>query len=102
MGEDQFIDRLLTLDANYADDLDYDLFPEANPANRSMFVADDGFNSNSYVSGLLEAAGVAPPVLPVSTPGYDRPVPRASFAPNGAGQGGGAQPGVPVPQGRAR
>ncbi|WP_242337471.1 MULTISPECIES: SpvB/TcaC N-terminal domain-containing protein [unclassified Anaeromyxobacter] len=102
VGEDQFIDRLLTLDANYADDLDYDLFPEANPANRSMFVADDGFNSNSYVSGLLEAAGVAPPVLPVSTPGYDRPVPRASFAPNGAGQGGGAQPGVPVPQGRAR
>ena len=79
-NEDTYIDRLFTSDANYPDNLDYDLFP-ANPGNRRLLVADDGFNSNSYVAGLLGATGgtVARPT--VNVPGWNRPVPAASFQP---------------------
>lgn len=64
----------------YGDKLNYDLFPVANPNDRSMFVPDDGFNSNSFVSSLLGAVGVTPPAIPnVNLPGYDRPVPEECF-----------------------
>jgi len=79
-NEDVYIDRLFAYDANYGDNLDYDLFP-ANPGNRRVLVADDGFNSNSYAAGLLGATGgtVARPT--VNVPGWDRPVPVVTFQP---------------------
>ncbi|MDQ3140264.1 MAG: hypothetical protein M3Q15_06020, partial [Pseudomonadota bacterium] len=66
-------------DTNYNDKLDYDLFP-AKEGQRSLTIPDDGYNSNSFVSGLLKATGVAPPKIDgVSLPGYDKPVPSNCF-----------------------
>lgn len=79
-GENAFITSLLALDSHYGDHLDYDLFPAA-VGEEKWYVADDGYNSNSYVSGLLYAAGVKPvPQPPVNAPGYQRPVPARFFS----------------------
>jgi len=79
VGEDAAFSTLSNLDSNYSDNLDYDLFP-ANDGARSIFIPDDGYNSNSYVSGLLDAAGIQIPKLPgVDTSGYDKPVPADEF-----------------------
>jgi RHS repeat-associated protein len=78
LNEDKFIDRLIGLDAKYGDNLDYDLFP-ANPQDQKWWRADDGYNSNSYTSGLLGASGAKAPRPPVSTPGWDKPVPQEHF-----------------------
>ena len=76
----QYFNDLARADANYNDDLDYDLFP-AQDGQGSIFVADDGYNSNSYVSGILEATGVeAPQIDGVNLPGYDKPVPSRCFS----------------------
>ena len=80
-SEDQFISALFEADSNYGDNLDYDLFPAAE-GKGSYFVADDGYNSNSYVSGLLGATGADAPQPPVTTPGYDKPVPEKEFKPD--------------------
>ena len=77
-NEDEFIDRLFRLDSIYRDDLDYDLFP-ADPANRSWWIPDDSFNSNSYTAGLLRAAGIIPPQPPVNVPGWLQSVPIENF-----------------------
>lgn len=77
--ESDFIDQLLANDANYGDHLDYDLFP-ATVGNERWWVADDGYNSNSYVSGLLLATDVRPlPQPTVTVPGYQKPVPKEYF-----------------------
>ncbi|ACG74298.1 hypothetical protein AnaeK_3077 [Anaeromyxobacter sp. K] len=67
-SDDQFISALLSLDSAYKGDASYFFFPGR-----------ESYNSNSYVSGLLNAAGaqVAPP--PVSAPGWDRPLPASYF-----------------------
>jgi RHS repeat-associated protein len=79
VSEDAAFATLSNLDRNYDDNLDYDLFP-ANDGERSIFVADDGYNSNSYVSGVLGAADIeAPNLSGANTPGYDKPVPVANF-----------------------
>ena len=69
-------DQLTRRLANYPDNLNYDLFPAPGA----------GFNSNSFVAGLLESAGTPIPLATVMArfpgtdhPGYDRPVPRASL-----------------------
>ncbi len=76
--EDQIIDVLFEKNANYNDNLDYDFFP-AKEGERSWYIADDGHNSNSFVSGLLEAIGIKKPELKSNTPGYDIPVPKKNF-----------------------
>jgi hypothetical protein len=73
MSEDEMITRLFQLDKNYGDDLKYDLFPDSGDAE---------YNSNSYVRGLLNAAGF--PGLktpPVYAPGTEKPVPTTEFNP---------------------
>lgn len=70
MSEAEYFNELSNTDAEYNDGLDYDLFPEGA----------DGYNSGSYVSGLLEATGVEPPEVDVPAPGYDKPVPERCFA----------------------
>lgn len=47
-NEDAFIKKLFELDSNYDDKADYDFFPDNT---------EEGNNSNSYVSGILKAAG---------------------------------------------
>lgn len=72
--EDALIGRLFDADANYRDNLDYDFFPGQS----------DGYNSNSYLTGLLQAVGVERPPIPnqdvAPTPGAEKPVPRECFA----------------------
>ncbi len=77
-SEDVIIDQLFAADTNYQDSLDYDLFP-AEDGDRSIFVADDGYNSNSYTAGLLLAVGIDPPDLNSNVPGFDKPVPDDEF-----------------------
>ncbi|MDX1563459.1 MAG: hypothetical protein R3305_11060, partial [Gammaproteobacteria bacterium] len=61
---------LLAADARYDDDLPYDLFPS---------LGFGGYNSNSYVAGIINAtAGI--PTRPMSSfVGGERPVPLAEF-----------------------
>ena len=59
------------LDSSYKDNLKYDLFPNlSNPI---------GYNSNSYVSGLLNAAGIVRPEIDLRLPGYNKPIPVENF-----------------------
>ena len=62
--------RLLIADSRYDDDLKYDLFPS---------IGQGGYNSNSYVSGIVQAtAGI--PTIPMSRfVGGERPVPASEF-----------------------
>ncbi len=70
MSEETFVDKLVELDSNYKDNLNYSFSPDGTST----------FNSNSYVSGLLNAAGVDTSKLNVpSAPGFDKPVPKEAF-----------------------
>lgn len=81
--ENAMINRMFATDSNYNDGLDYDLFPSTDPNAGS---ANDGYNSNSYVYGLLGAMGAEN--IPQSnqdtmpTPGADKPVPERCFTRN--------------------
>ena len=79
---------------SYRDNLPYELFPTKNSS---------GYNSNSITSGLLNSVGIIPPTLPkyisyqwqdweypehstkisypvpLSIPGYNKPVPKEYF-----------------------
>ena len=70
MTDTQFINKLINSASSYKNDKNYDLFPSAGS---------NGYNSNSYVSGVLKAAGGTPPALrsggTFQTPGYDKPLP---------------------------
>jgi hypothetical protein len=71
--EEEVCRRLMMLDRNYRDNLKYVMFPAARG---------DGYNSNSYVAGILKAAGIEPPRVPgANVPGYNKPVPRGAFNP---------------------
>lgn len=79
-NEDALIEKLFLLNSNYSQDLDYDLFADT-PENQSFFIPDDGYNSNSYISGLLDAAGVSKPKLDKKVyPGWNKPVPASKFS----------------------
>jgi len=69
-NEDAFIKKLFELDGNYDDKADYDFFPDNT---------EEGNNSNSYVSGILKAAGATAPTPNTSTPGYDKPLAKKEF-----------------------
>lgn len=76
MTEIEYFDKLAVADGHYNDSLDYDLF--APPDGQNLF--DNGYNSNGYVSGLLEATGVEPPKIGgVDLQGHDKPVPKGCF-----------------------
>jgi len=70
VGDTAFINRLVSAQNNYGNNLDYDALPELA----------DGYNSNSYIAGLLNAAGGTPPRLNAAFPGFGEPVPQAQFA----------------------
>ena len=68
--EREVVERLFAADARYSDAFDYDAVP---------FRWSSGYNSNSYISGLLAATGwrVA---KPPRVPGWTKPLPREAFA----------------------
>lgn len=70
-----YFTQLQGADAAYCDCLDYDLFPEALPGS--------GYNSNSYVSGLIRATGGTPSTDLSIYYGGATPVPRRWFIPGG-------------------
>lgn len=78
--EDEVIEALYSGMLFYRDDLDYDLFACPNQ-DAKWWRPDDGYNSNSFARGLLEAAGLAVPQPSASLPGFDKPIPPALFRP---------------------
>ncbi|MEW5980485.1 MAG: hypothetical protein AB1898_32260 [Acidobacteriota bacterium] len=75
--ENAEIAKLLSLDRSYGDRLNYDLRPTRNSP---------GYNSTSYISGLLGAAGYLTPERSFmegfgcgALDGWDKPVPAAAF-----------------------
>lgn len=65
--ENEVISSMLRNDARYGDNLRYKLFPSAGG---------QGWNSNSYASGMLAWAGIKPPALPANTfPGWGKTIP---------------------------
>ena len=75
----EFIEDLLDLSRSYTNQLPYSPMPSLG----------NGYNSNSYVAGLLQAAGVAtskdPNIQPILAPGLEKPIP-----PNSLGLTGGS------------
>jgi hypothetical protein len=67
--ERDVVDELLAVDAAYDDELPYDILP---------FPWSDGYNSNSYLSGLLEVTGWETE-RPGRVPGWNKPVPAEFF-----------------------
>ncbi|WOI53278.1 hypothetical protein [Parvularcula sp. LCG005] len=63
------VEQLFDTDAAYNDRLNYDIIPLA---------WSDGFNSNSFISGLLEVSGWNA-ARPGKVPGWDKPVPPEHF-----------------------
>ena len=68
-SEDKIIEDLFKSDGAYDDKFDYELIP-----NRFS----NGYNSNGYVNGLLNAVGFSP-LAPSGTPGFTKPVPAKSL-----------------------
>ncbi len=72
--EDEVIRRLKVLDERYRDDLPYACLP---------VLSTEGYNSNSYIAGLLKTADIPEPAF-IKTrkgehPGWTKPVPVLSF-----------------------
>jgi len=65
MSDTEFIKALLKAAALYKNNAIYDPIPTSGPYGVL------GYNSNSYVSGLIRAAGGVPPDLPGRRPGYN-------------------------------
>lgn len=75
-NENQVFDKMLGNFNNYANNLEYNLFPTGQVP---MF--DPNYNSNSFTDGLLQSTGFPQFDLPIWAPGWDSPVPRDAFAP---------------------
>jgi len=70
MSEEDFVDGLISLDKKYQDNKEYSFDPNGT----------NTFNSNSYVSGLLEASGVDTGKLNIpNAQGFDKPIPGEAF-----------------------
>lgn len=72
-NEDQTIQAMLNLNHNYQNNLDkpnYWLFPSDK---------NNSYNSNSYFTGIGQAAGLPIPQVDINVPGYNKPVPSSYF-----------------------
>jgi len=70
MPDDEFIKQLLQGAANYNPIFPYSFFPSLNG---------NGYNSNSFAIGLLQAVGANPVVPSGAFPGANKPVPSWGF-----------------------
>lgn len=65
--------RNRTMNANFDNTtLEYEALPGSSYTAWNQW---DEFNSNSYISGLLQSFGYAPPTPGANAPGYSKPVP---------------------------
>jgi hypothetical protein len=72
MTDCEFIHAILDAEIHYIS------VPYAFPSDRSGTMAPGNYNSNSFVSGLIQAAGGTPPSISINggqLPGYQNPVP---------------------------
>lgn len=69
-GEDAVITNLLTAFGNYGNQLPYAFLPVQSSL---------AYNSNSFVSGILQAVGLPVPAMSANLPGYSHPAPASSF-----------------------
>lgn len=79
--EDDVIRNLLDTHSRFSNNLDYNFFPTRHPMNldfNSFTNHTNSYNSNSYISGLLNAAGIRV-ASPQNVPGFNRPVPSKYF-----------------------
>lgn len=67
----EYFSALRAADSQYCDCFDYDVFPGALPGT--------GYNSNSYVSGLIRATGGVPSVNLGNYYGGGNPLPAGAF-----------------------
>lgn len=77
--QDEIIEKLLENREHYRDNLDYDIFPAATEEQQVWYRPDDSYNSNSFISGLLQSLKLDAPQLNHNTPGYDKPLPAKFF-----------------------
>jgi hypothetical protein len=74
MTDTQFVQNILNASAGYQND-----FPYSVPSFSPGYMPPGEYNSNSYVSGVLKAAGAAIPSLNTGgkfqAPGYGNPLP---------------------------
>ena len=85
--EDQVFQEITELNKNYNQHrLEYDTFPDPNKTKGvgqagTINRPGDSYNSNSYVSGILNAADIPVPPMndALNMPGYDKPVPEQYF-----------------------
>jgi RHS repeat-associated protein len=70
-SNDDFIDDLIQTDLNYRDNLDYDMAPDMLPG--------EGYNSNSYLHGLLNAVRGKHSERSRTATGWMMPVPTSEF-----------------------
>ena len=80
MTDCEFIRELISTAASYGNDLPYSR-PAISlvPGNTDGVMGPTQYNSNSFVSGVLEGAGAVPPTINsgggFQTPGYGNPIP---------------------------
>jgi hypothetical protein len=75
-SEDQVFGTLLGNFNNFANNLDYSLFPSG-----AVPMFDPNYNSNSFTNGLLQSADFLNYELPITAPGWKEPVPKENFVP---------------------
>lgn len=87
VSDTAFIRSLVSASSRYGNDLPY-----SYPADRSGAMPAGTYNSNSYVSGVLQAAGATAPALPTNgrwqAPGYANPIPIPAAGATSGGQSG--------------
>jgi RHS repeat-associated protein len=88
MTDTQFIERIIRAANAYRNDAPYDMRPDFT----------GNYNSNSYVSGVLNAARAGTPALnnggTFQAPGYDMPIPMNSGGATGSWDSGAVDPGT--------
>ncbi|HSR87838.1 MAG TPA: hypothetical protein VLL07_02695, partial [Pontiella sp.] len=72
MTEDEYIQLMIDTDENYNDDETYSALPNKNKK--------EGYNSNSYTAGLIDATGGTIEEDPPDAPGFDKPLPKEAFS----------------------
>lgn len=78
-NESIIIEHVLDKFNNFKNRSDYDVFP-ANYKESAWYWPDDGHNSNSFISGLIDASHMDKPSIDVAIhPGWNKPVPIEYF-----------------------
>lgn len=87
MTDTQFISGLINSAGQYRNTAPYNLRPEYTVPNVGQLFQDTGYNSNSFSSGIIGAAGGTAPTIDYTAPGYFKPLPLSNGASGSWGSG---------------